>query len=349
MPKWQKSQVAEAVRACQAFYGYEPHISPTAIELGEFRANPEQPHVRAMISSAFRTNKNMREYLGLELPPKNYGLKEEQIKRWDESVKENFVRLEDYISAEDKIFFYCKKHHKMFEARPAQIWHAGIGLKCCASERNRRISANNNLKAKASYETRLKQRNPNLLLVGEYKDYDTKVKHKCLVHDEIHYITPHNALNGWGMRCCRLAVKAEDSIKNVINGSFPLRDKDCEFYIYGLKRFAGYVKVGIDSQNGARADIEYGEHHLSFYGSRVEMWLLEQAVLSYSKKHRKAPSVLFNKKWEGHTEVRYMSVDTITELAEYLYSELENLGMWEFAAKFVPMSPTEKDECMERA
>lgn len=59
-------------------------------------------------------------------------------------------------------------------------------------------------KTKQEYILELSMKNPNLELVGEYIDSNTKTQHKCKKHNIVWETTPHRALKGIGCEQCRL-------------------------------------------------------------------------------------------------------------------------------------------------
>jgi len=77
------------------------------------------------------------------------------------------------------------------------------------------------------------------------------------------------------------------------------------------------------------------------------MWLLVQAVLQETRRHHQRPEQL--EEWTGQTEVRRMEPEPLIAVAEFYRQELDDLGMWEFAARYVPITDDEWTECLGRA
>lgn len=140
----------------------------------------------------------------------------------------------------------------------------------------------------------------------------------------------------------------EDNLQYLLDGLFRGAEKEAEFYIYKLKNYDGYLKAGVES-TGHRADREYGEQQLSIFGERHEIWLLEQAILKATKRFAACPSDLADRRWPGWTEVRQMNPDALIKVATALHEQLLELGMWLFAAQFVPMTAQQRQECLLRA
>lgn len=141
-----------------------------------------------------------------------------------------------------------------------------------------------------------------------------------------------------------------DSVQHVLDGTgYHQHQRECEVYLFGLARYsATHCKTGIAFDTDTRADEEYGEEVLRmFFASRSEAYFLEQAVLDATRGSAGYPADLID--WAGHTEVRMMPaadmVQTILRLAE----ELEELGQWEFAARYVPMTAAQRAICQQRA
>ena len=162
------------------------------------------------------------------------------------------------------------------------------------------------------------------------------------------------ALERQGVDRCPI-VGYGDSVQHVINGTgHHQHQRECEFYLFELARYsATHCKPGIafdvDHRSNRRdSNGEYGEEVLRlFFTTRAEAYFLEQAVLDATRGSAGYPDDLID--WAGHTEVRAMPaadmVPTILRLAE----ELEELGQWEFAARYVPMTAAQRVTCQQRA
>lgn len=145
---------------------------------------------------------------------------------------------------------------------------------------------------------------------------------------------------------CGCIATGESSLSTLINGEFYEADRDAEFYVYSMANYPGLVKPGIDSTGrrkiGSRG--EYGEKLLSIEGSRADVYLLEQAVLTETRLLAFCPQELFDKRWPGATEVRRMDADHLIRIASELQEMLLEMGRWEFALQFVPMTEQQREQ-----
>jgi DNA-binding CsgD family transcriptional regulator len=153
--------------------------------------------------------------------------------------------------------------------------------------------------------------------------------------------------------CYRRDVAAVDDVEGLLSGKLRQIDQHAEFYVYELANHAGYCKPGVDA-TGRRATSteaagEYGEQGLSIPGIRRDVWLLEQAVLHETRAHRDCPEDLATRRWRGWTEVRKMPADDLCTIAINLHEQLLELGCWEFAARYVPMTAAQRLQCQQRA
>lgn len=60
------------------------------------------------------------------------------------------------------------------------------------------------------FDARLAFKNPRIIRVDNYINTQTKIKFKCLVHNEVHSATPKNCLLGEGLSCCRASQKRRE-------------------------------------------------------------------------------------------------------------------------------------------
>jgi len=332
---WTKERAKETILECQKQNKLPKYLCPSVDQLQRHKPNA---HTAAIV--AFGTFEKMQSELKLEGQQK---LSDRKIAKYDAKVAENFIRLEPY-RGDVPTFFYCKTHHKMFETNPCNIWNSGQKLKCCLDASRREVQQKRNEKARGEYAERIKEKNSKVEALDDYINNSTPIRHRCLVHDEIHFARPYNVLYGYGLKCC--AGGNVDTIEALLDGSFYGLQMESEFYIYDLANFKDYLKPGIDS-TGHRPDEEYGEFLRGYPGLRPNVWLLEQAVLHETKNKADFPAKLDG--WEGYTEIRKMPLNELTPIAEYLHNQLLELGMWSFAYQFVPMTTEQKKECQRRA
>ena len=146
-----------------------------------------------------------------------------------------------------------------------------------------------------------------------------------------------------------------DSVQHAIDGTGRhANPRESAFYIYELARYSDtHCKPGIAFDAGARAQVgyaegEYGEEVLRLlFTTRTETYFLEQAVLDATRGCADCPDDLLD--WHGRTEVRAMPAADLLPIALRLADELEDLGPWEFAARYVPMTAAQRIQCQQRA
>jgi len=131
-----------------------------------------------------------------------------------------------------------------------------------------------------------------------------------------------------------------------LKGTFYRSEKTAIFYINKLKRFAGYLKVGIDSTGKRDKDDEYGERLAAIQGTRLECWLIEQAILHQTRHEAGAPQELKEVKWPGVTELRKTAADVLCDMAEQLARRLPEMNPYDFALEFLPLSESQKKKCI---
>ena len=144
------------------------------------------------------------------------------------------------------------------------------------------------------------------------------------------------------------AHHAGDSIKAALKGSgYFKKTRDCFFYLFKMARFAStHCKVGIAFDVKKRADKEYGDLVVAHeFDSRQKAFFLEQAVLHASKRMADIPSGL--EEWAGASEIRQTHPLALAAIAKRFVSEIERLGAFEFALRYVPMNKSETSLCMQ--
>jgi predicted DNA-binding protein YlxM (UPF0122 family) len=125
--------------------------------------------------------------------------------------------------------------------------------------------------------------------------------------------------------------------------------RECAFYLFELARYSEtHCKPGIAFDVEARADEEYGEEVLRLlFATRAEAYFLEQAVLDATRGSADCPEDLWG--WAGVTEIRAMPAEDMVPIVLRLHEELLELGCWEFAARYVPMTAAQRLQCQQRA
>lgn len=141
-----------------------------------------------------------------------------------------------------------------------------------------------------------------------------------------------------------------DTVEHALNSTGRFRSlRECEFYLYELVNYAAtHSKPGIAFNADLRANSEYGSAQLRIlFASRQEAFFLEQAVLDATRGSAQCPPDLIG--WTGATEVRAQPAADIEPIVLRLADEMEELGMWEFAARYVPMTAAQRAICQQRA
>lgn len=148
-------------------------------------------------------------------------------------------------------------------------------------------------------------------------------------------------------------VEYGDSVHHVLRGTgLHTSERETEVYLFELARYsATHAKVGISYDTDKRAGEskgEYGDEILRLYfATRAEAFFLEQAVLDATRGTAFCPADLIE--WIGHSEVREQPAADLVPVIEHFASELERLGVWEFAAAYVPMPSYQRLACQQRA
>jgi len=144
-----------------------------------------------------------------------------------------------------------------------------------------------------------------------------------------------------------------DTIQHALDGTGRHdQARDCSFYLFELANYANtHCKPGIAFDVDVRAYVsgsQYGVEALRLvYGTRQEAFFLEQAVLDATKGCAQCPEGLAA--WVGATEVRAMPAEDMLPIVARLVDELEELGVWAFAAAYVPMTAAQRATCQQRA
>jgi hypothetical protein len=152
--------------------------------------------------------------------------------------------------------------------------------------------------------------------------------HQCVLSD---------ALSG-RTRSCGCLAAGEDSIESWLDGTFRAANDPSEFYVFTLANYPEHLKPGITRDVTERQDQEYGDQLLSIQMQRIDTWLLEQAVLYETRLLKNCPLALSVRCWHGRTELRRIDPDALISIATDLHNQLLDLGRYEFALRFVPMT-----------
>lgn len=139
-----------------------------------------------------------------------------------------------------------------------------------------------------------------------------------------------------------------DSMDIVLNKTgFHKTTKETCYYIVGINGYPGFIKPGIAYNLDHRSNRScgfYGEEYLNkIFQSRDEAYFIEEAILRETISKHEIPEELAG--WDGRTEIRKMDPNALINIFDYYLNQLEELGKWEFAYLYVPMTEKERNQC----
>lgn len=108
------------------------------------------------------------------------------------AIHNNIEVLEEYKGRKTKILHKCNIHNYEWYVAPNNILSGKNCPKCSGSYR----------RTHEDYVNELKDKNPNLEVLGNFIDVDTKILHRCKIHDYIFEKVPSLALRGSGCSKC---------------------------------------------------------------------------------------------------------------------------------------------------
>ena len=123
----------------------------------------------------------------------------------------NIEVIEKYINAKTKILHKCLMHNVIWDALPTNILR-GCGCYECMKEK----IGNKNGSNHSEYVEKLSNINPNLIVLDEYVNTETKIKHKCKICKHEWEVKPGNILSGKGCPKCNES-HGEKNIGNYLN------------------------------------------------------------------------------------------------------------------------------------
>ena len=144
-----------------------------------------------------------------------------------------------------------------------------------------------------------------------------------------------------------------DSMLHIFNqtGNFT-KTIETYFYIYSIKDHPHLLKPGITNNKRVRENESKGIYTEELFSvllsSREEAYFLEQAILEETSAYEERPDDLSEINFGGISELRKMSQDELIDVYEFYRNQIDELGIWDFAATYVPMTDTEKKECLSR-
>jgi hypothetical protein len=247
------------------------------------------------------------------------------------------VRIGHYVNGSTKILHRCLIHNEVLQGTPSDLLN-GHGLYCC-------WNGGLNKQAKLNYDKKLKETG-NLERVEEYKTSRLPIKHRCLTHNLEFFMPPRRALMGRKPPCC--VGNGRKSLYSMLMspGEYASYSKSY-VYIYQLKNYPNYHKIGISYNIKTRSDDpEYGELVCCWENSRINTFLIEQASLSDNLLNRICPEELIKRSWPGKTEVVNNKESLVVDVVQYYVDQLEYLGKFEFILNYLNPSEEEKSICL---
>ena len=148
-------------------------------------------------------------------------------------------------------------------------------------------------------------------------------------------------------------IQFGDSVQHILDSTgLHAQPRECSFYLFELAGHSQtHCKPGISFDVNHRVHNGGGQYGLKavvqVFATRAEAWFLEQAVLDQTRSNAIPPEELEN--WIGATEVRKMPAQDMEPIVLRLIEELEELGMWEFAAAYVPMTAGQRAICQQKS
>ena len=151
----------------------------------------------------------------------------------------NIESIEKYIDARTPIMHHCKIHNIYWKASPCNTL-SGKGCCECGKEKIK----NKLTKKHEKYVEQLREKNPYVEVLENYKDSHTPILHLCKKHNVEWKSIPTNVLKGKGCPKCR-----GEKISNSLY-------KSHEWYAEELKRHNLYLKV-IEEYSGMHVSIKH--------------------------------------------------------------------------------------------
>ena len=109
----------------------------------------------------------------------------------------NVLVAEKYINMDTPTLHYCTSHDEYWKTTPYRALQ-GVGCKECKKEKFRQTRC----KTQQQYIKEVETINTNIIVVGQYIDAKTPIKHYCKTHDIFWDTLPDNILHGCGCVEC---------------------------------------------------------------------------------------------------------------------------------------------------
>lgn len=206
-------------------------INPKIEILSEYQGNNEKISCRCLVDG-YQWNTTPSKLINAKHGcPKCGGslkISNEEFLRRVEIVNPNITMLESYVNDSAKILASCNCCKHQWKISPSHIY-SGRGCPKCAQAKKRDAFA----KSQEKFESELSIVNPNIEVIGEYTNSNTKIQCKCKICGKTWSALPTNLLKGKG--CPRCAASngekniekwlLRNSIKYIAEATFD----DCRF------------------------------------------------------------------------------------------------------------------------
>ena len=141
--------------------------------------------------------------------------------------------LEDYQGSGKKIKHKCLIHNYTWEISPNNTLK-GKGCPICKHDK---LS-----KGDEQYYIELKEINSHMIPIETYKDLDTPILHKCILHNCECKVSPYSVLHGGG--CAKCFSDKMSKIRLLTNDEYAHRLKTINSYVIPLETYKG-AKIAI--------------------------------------------------------------------------------------------------------
>ena len=253
-----------------------------------------------------------------------------------------------------KTLYFCTKHAEFHPSTPASLSRKDVGLQCCKLYKLKAAALS---KKEASLSKLLKylknQLTSSITYISGFNGLLVQAQFHCTIHKKTLPGYPVNILSGKRLTCCRDANKGLDGINNLIFGSELWTSGECPFYLFNLKGFNGYIKMGISINYDNRAR-SHGKgiypdepEYEWWFKDRREARFMEEALKIKFSSRQEAPKALIDEKWAGRNEVFRMEITSMEKEICELKDFLDNCdgGAWEFALQFLNLNDDQAREC----
>lgn len=273
-------------------------------------------------------------------------------------IKGKYELRGEWVNMKTPTLHYCIKHDEEHKIRPSIISHNKCGMPCCGREKTLELANKKHQKAKTYYDERLAAIG-RAKRIDEYTGSSDKIKHLCLIHNEIHAAMPQNLLKGQGLYCCWRERTGQDNIESAITGKLKVPMKPEWLYLYRLKRFPEYLKIGIavdinpkpDPNNPKilrSFDDEYGDQvAMWFFDNRIDAFLVEQAILQSTISSSDIPEGL-DENWAGSREVRLLPEKELIDFMQNLVEEHHKKGRWQFVLDNIDLTQNQRESVLKK-